>query len=199
MTTQLARLAPACPLLNKLTPPGTGGSSAGSADWSLSWMDLGSGYETMSLDGRLNGRTVIPHLTDDDLRRVYCVWCWPNLLCAINPDYMRALQFWPVDAGHSRIIYDVYFHANALARPDFDPSDVIAFTELLVREDLSVCELQQRGMRSRGYTPGRYAQIEGATHRFDAKVAALYADDGRTTIITRDGDYYRAASGDGHE
>ena len=187
------------PLLNKLTPPGTGGSIAGSADWSLSWMDLGSGYETMSINGRLNGRPVIPQLTGDDLRRVYYVWCWPNLLFAINPDYMRVLQFWPVDAGHSRIVYDVYFHADALAQPDFDPSDVIAFAELLVREDLSVCELQQRGMRSRGYTPGRYAQIEGATHRFDAKVADLYANDGRTTVITRDGDYYRAASGDGHE
>jgi Rieske 2Fe-2S family protein len=184
------------PLLNKLTPPGTGGSIAGSADWSLSWMDLGSGYETMSLSGRLSGRPVIPHLSGADLRRVYYVWCWPNLHFANNPDNMRVLQFWPVDAGHSRIVYDVCFHAAALTQPDFDPSDVIAFAELLVREDLSVCELQQRGMRSRGYTPGRYAQIEGATHRFDAKVADLYANDGQTTVVTRDGDYYRAA-GDG--
>ena len=54
-------------------------------------MDLGPGYETMSIDGRLNGRPVIPHLTGDDLRRVYYVWFWPNLLFAVNPDYMRSL------------------------------------------------------------------------------------------------------------
>ena len=186
------------PLLNKLTPPGAGGSLAGSADWSLSWMDLGRGYETMSIDGRLNGRPVIPHLAGDDLRRVHYVWIWPNLLCAINPDYMRALLFWPVDAEHARIVYDVYFHTDALAQPGFDPSGVIAFADLIVTEDLSVCELQQRGLRSRGYTPGRYSQIEGATHRFDAKVADLYANDGQTTVITRDGDYFQAAGSGGN-
>jgi Rieske 2Fe-2S family protein len=181
------------PLLNKLTPPGLGGLVANTPDWSLSWMELGIGYETMSIDGRLNGRPTLPSLDSADVRRVYYVWIWPNLLFSVNPDYMRSLQFWPIDAGHSRIVYDVYFHQDALAQPDFDPSGPVEFSDLIVREDLAVCELQQRGITSRGYTPGRYAQIEGATHRFDAKVADLYANDSQTTVVTRERDYYRVA------
>jgi Rieske 2Fe-2S family protein len=179
-------------LLTKLTPPGMGGVVATTWDWSLTWMNLGEDYETMSLTGRLNGRPPIPSLTGDDLRRVYYVWMWPNLLFSINPDYMRALQVWPVAAGRSRIDYDVFFHTDAIGRPGFDPSDVIDFADLIVREDIRPCELQQQGMASRGYIPGRYAQIEGATHRFDARCADLYAGDGMRTEIQRDGDYYRS-------
>ena len=146
----------------------------------------------MSLSGQLNGRPVIPALRGEDLRRVYYVWMWPNLLFSINPDYVRALQVWPIDEGHSRIDYDVFFHRDAIAQPKFDPSDVVDFADLIVREDIRPCELQQEGMRSRGYIPGRYAQVEGATHRFDARCADLYAADGQRTEIARDGDYYRS-------
>ncbi|MCC6313889.1 MAG: hypothetical protein IT337_07730, partial [Thermomicrobiales bacterium] len=63
----------------------------------------------------------------------------------------------------------------------FDPSDAIEFWDLTNRQDWSVCELQQRGTKSRAYTPGRYSAIESSVHGFDLMVADRYAADGVVT------------------
>ncbi len=47
--------------------------------------------------------------------------------------------------------------------PGFDPSDAIAFWDLTNRQDWHVCELQQRGTRSRSWTAGRYSNQEAGS------------------------------------
>jgi hypothetical protein len=72
-----------------------------------------------------------------------------------------------------------------MAKADFDPGDAIDFWDLTNRQDWHVCELQQRGTRSRAYTAGRYSAIESSVHGFDLLVADRYANDGIITPQVR--------------
>ena len=49
--------------------------------------------------------------------------------------------------------------------PDFDPTDAVDFWDLTNRQDWHVCELQQRGTRSRSWVSGRYSTIEPSRPR----------------------------------
>jgi Rieske 2Fe-2S family protein len=175
------------PLLNHLTPYNLGGYLPGAGQWAGSWMELTKDYETLSTDGYLHGRPIIPTMREEDLKRVYYAWIWPNLLFSLHPDFLMTHQVWPRDGERSRVICELYFHPSAMERTDFDPSGPAEFWDLTNRQDWHVCELQQAGTRSRAYTPGRYSEIEKMVHAFDAKVADKYAADGQTTIVVREG------------
>ena len=70
------------------------------------------------------------------------------------------------------------FEPETIAAPGFDPSDAIAFWDLTNRQDWHVCELQQRGTRSRSWIAGRYSNQEPSVHAFDLMAVDRYADDG---------------------
>ena len=53
------------------------------------------------------------------------------------------------------IVTDYLFRPEAIAAPDFDPSDVIEFSELVAHQDYTVCERVQRGCQLTGLQPRR--------------------------------------------
>jgi len=68
--------------------------------------------------------------------------------------------------------------------PGFDPSDAVEFWDLTNRQDWHVCELQQRGTRSRSWTAGRYSNQEPSVHAFDLMAVDRYAGDGESSRRT---------------
>ncbi|MDQ2965607.1 MAG: hypothetical protein M3R57_07140, partial [Chloroflexota bacterium] len=66
----------------------------------------------------------------------------------------------------------------------FDPSEAVGFWDLTNRQDWHVCELQQRGTRSRSWTAGRYSNQEPSVHAFDLMAVDRYAEDGQTSRRT---------------
>ncbi len=66
----------------------------------------------------------------------------------------------PRGAGHTTIEFDLLFHPDAIAAPDFDPSDAFDLWDLTNRQDWAICESVQRGMASRGFTQGWFAPME---------------------------------------
>lgn len=175
------------PLLNHITPAnlGRGVLLTGRGQWSCGTMVMTDDYETLSTDGYLHGRPVLPTMTEPDLKHVYYAWIWPNMLFSLHPDFLMIHQVWPIDVDRSIVICELFFHPTAMAKPDFDPSGPAEFWDITNREDWHVCELQQRGTKMRAFTPGRYASNEGTVHEFDVMVADRYADDGLTTITPR--------------
>jgi hypothetical protein len=94
----------------------------------------------------------------------------------------------PAGAGHTRIVCDWLFEPSTIAEPGFDPADAIGFWDLTNRQDWHVCELQQRGTRSRSWVAGRYSNQEPSVHAFDLMCVDRYADDGvgsRRTVRSR--------------
>ncbi len=169
------------PQLNRLSPYDRGWNLESNGPWAGGWMELVDAADTMSTDGASHGRPALDGIGDENLRRVYYVVLWPNLLLSLHPDYVMTHQVWPIDAERSRVVCDWLFDPRTMAQPGFDPSDAVDFWDLTNRQDWAVCERQQQGTRSRAYVPGRYSLMEDMVHAFDLMAADRYADDGITT------------------
>lgn len=79
---------------------------------------------------------------------------FPNMFVNLLPDHVTYEILWPVTPDLTRIVYGFLLHPDAMSRPDFDASDIYEFRDLIVRQDLAVCELAQKGVRSRAYDRG---------------------------------------------
>ena len=175
------------PQLNKLTPYDLGGDYDPDGAWQGGWMELVGGAETMALDGghgSRHGRPPMCGITAEDEVRIYYYVLWPLTFLSIHPDYLLVHRLEPIDAGHTRVICEWLFEAETIALPDFDPSEPVAFWDLTNRQDWHVCELQQRGTRSRSWVAGRYSNNEASVQAFDLMVADRYAGDGRESHRT---------------
>jgi Rieske 2Fe-2S family protein len=129
-------------------------------------MVLRDGVETMSMSGK---RTVpiIPGLPPDDHRLVYYYVMYPNMLLSPHPDYVLVHTAWPLAPNRTRVVCEWLFTQEAMARPDFDPTDMVEFWDVTNRQDWGLCERAQLGAQSRGYRPGPYQASEDCVHTFD--------------------------------
>ncbi|MFL5684306.1 MAG: aromatic ring-hydroxylating oxygenase subunit alpha [Chloroflexota bacterium] len=177
------------PQLNKLTPYDLGGDFSPDGPWQGGWMELVGDADTMALaGGHRAGRPAMAGMTELDDRRIYYYLIWPSTFLSIHPDYLLVHRLEPVGADHTRITCDWLFEPSTIAAPAFDPSDAIGFWDLTNRQDWHVCELQQRGTRSRSWVAGRFSNQEPSVHAFDLMCVDRYADDGvgsRRTVRSR--------------
>lgn len=129
-------------------------------------MLLREGMETMSMSGK---RTVpvIPGLRPEDHRYVYYYLVYPSFFLSPHPDYVLTHTAWPIAPDRTRIICEWLFTEEALARPDFDPRDMVEFWDVTNRQDWGLCERTQLGAKSRGFRPGPYHPSEDCVHTFD--------------------------------
>src|SRR6476469_5934060 len=175
------------PQLNKLTPYDLGGDYDPDGAWQGGWMELVGGAETMALDGghgSRHGRPPMCGITAEDEVRIYYYVLWPLTFLSIHPDYLLVHRLEPIDASHTRVICEWLFEEETIALPDFDPAEPIAFWDLTNRQDWHVCELQQRGTKSRSWVAGRYSNNEASVQAFDLMVADRYASDGQESHRT---------------
>jgi Rieske 2Fe-2S family protein len=163
------------PELNALSHYRSGEDIAGEGLWCGGSMTLTEGAETMGREGGSGGgRPAISGLEGPDLTKVLYFVLFPNALVSLHPDYVMLHTLWPRDAGRTEVTCEWFFEPETIAAEGFDPEDAIDFWDQVNREDWHVCELAQKGMRSRGYTAGRYSNQEGDVHAFDVMVAERY-------------------------
>ena len=169
---------PLHPQLNRLTPYDVGGDYAPGGAWQGGWMELVAGAETMALDGgrgSKHGRPPMCGMTTEDERRIFYYVLWPTVFLSIHPDYLLVHRLIPLAPDRTTVVCQLLFEPETMARPDFDPSDAIAFWDLTNSQDWHVCELQQRGTKSSSWISGRYSNQEASVHAFDLMVAERYA------------------------
>jgi hypothetical protein len=94
---------------------------------------------------------------------------------SIHPDYLLVHRLVPVAPDRTTVTCQLLFEPATMAAPDFDPADAVAFWDLTNSQDWHVCEMQQRGTRSRSWVSGRYSNQEASVHAFDQMVAERYA------------------------
>jgi Rieske 2Fe-2S family protein len=135
-------------------------------------MRLRDGIGTFSLDGQLR-RACLPGLDANECRHVYFFAVLPNLLLSLHPDYVMVCTLWPRAVDRTEIVCEWLFQPDALAAPEFDPDDAVAFWDLTNRQDWHVCEQMQLGLRSRAYRPGPYSHREDLLHGFDKLIVEL--------------------------
>jgi Rieske 2Fe-2S family protein len=108
-------------------------------------------------------RAPFPGLDDAEKVRHKGELLYPNLMLSLSADHVAAFTLWPVAADRTRIVCDLLFAPEEVARPGFDPSDAVDFWDLVNGQDWAVCESVQRGMSSRAYTQGWFAPMEDAS------------------------------------
>ncbi|MFN8160122.1 MAG: aromatic ring-hydroxylating dioxygenase subunit alpha [Solirubrobacterales bacterium] len=161
------------PELNALSPYDSGEAFEGAGQWCGGSLDLIEGAETMARNGG-GERAPIAGLSGAELRSVLYVTLFPNALVSFHPDYVMLHTLWPLAPDRTLVTCEWLFEPATIAAEGFDPSDAVDFWDQVNREDWHVCELTQKGVASRGYSPGRYAIDEDDTHAFDRMVAERY-------------------------
>ena len=107
-----------------------------------------------------SARAPFAGLDDDERVRHKGELLYPNLLLSLSADHVVAFTLWPQGPTHTTIACDFLFDPAEMAKPGFDPSDAVNFWDLVNRQDWTICEGVQRGMRSRMFEHGFYAPME---------------------------------------
>jgi Rieske 2Fe-2S family protein len=159
-----------CPLvhpqLDKLSPSDSGRNDLSEGPFLGGYSELREHGTSLATSGR-SSREPVGSVGGDDLDRVYYYTIFPSLLLSLHPDYAMVHYCKPLAADRTEVVCAWLFDPGAMAKLDFDPSDVVEFWDLTNRQDWHVNELTQRGLYSRAYSPGPYSNAEGLLSAFD--------------------------------
>ncbi len=161
------------PELCVLSPPDSGDNIFAAGMWAGGTMVLEPHATTMSLDGRSDA-LMLRGLDAQQLRSVAYIGLFPNLLVSMHPDYIMTHRIEPRSAGETFVECQWLFAPEAVARPDFDPSNTVDFWDLTNRQDWSACEGVQRGLQSRAFVPGPFSTKENAVADWVNWIARCY-------------------------
>ena len=123
-------------------PAGTGGSplAAGAVTWSLDGATRLPAFPALSEKERRAGMTFRTLL--------------PAMFVVAHVDYVRTVRVRPLGPEQTELVVDWLVSREARASPVFDVEELVALGRLVVRQDGRVCEINQRGLRSRAHTAG---------------------------------------------
>jgi|SRR5580700_89940 Rieske 2Fe-2S family protein len=108
-------------------------------------------------------RTAFATLSDDEKVRHKGELIYPNFMLSLAAEHVAAFSLQPHGPASTTIVCDFLFHPDEMAKPGFDPGDVVDFWDLVNRQDWKICESVQAGMRSRAFHHGYYAPMEDAS------------------------------------
>ncbi len=100
----------------------------------------------------------------DDLTTDY-FWIFPNWMLNCYPDNVSLNIVLPVDAERSLAIFEWYLRPKDHSSPAAKAS--VEFSDQIQMEDVGICEVVQKNLRSRSYTHGRFSvKQEKGVHAF---------------------------------
>ena len=105
-------------------------------------------------------RRAFPGLTDDERVRHKGELAYPNLFLSVACDHVAAFILRPRAAERTEITCHFLFERHEMEKPSFDPSDAVDFWDLVNRQDWTVCEAVQEGIRARVHGHGYFAPME---------------------------------------
>ena len=168
---------PVHPQLQRQTPSAKAESLLSRGPWQGGWMPLRPGAETVSLDGARHGRPLLRKV-GVDAKGALDYLLFPNLFLSLQPDYLLAYHLSPVSHEETAVTFDVLFDPGAPldAAGAVAADDVHDFWATTNSQDFAICQRQQEGAASPGFSPGPYAPVEEGVHEFDMIVAQRYAE-----------------------
>ncbi|MBS0432064.1 MAG: Rieske 2Fe-2S domain-containing protein [Proteobacteria bacterium] len=99
---------------------------------------------------------------------------WPNTMLNVMPGRLQTNRVLPTGPQQCRVVFDYYYPAEALADESRRSQDR-AFSDLVQREDVDMCEHVQRGLASGSYEAGRLNPLrENGVHHFHELLREAY-------------------------
>ncbi|MFE3328937.1 aromatic ring-hydroxylating dioxygenase subunit alpha [Streptomyces sp. NPDC059176] len=115
----------------------------------------------------------IPGMSDDEAGSYYGALIFPGMFLDVSGCEVVASMVQPTGPASSRIVTDYLFHPDSVASPDFDPSAVVEFNELVAGQDNTVCERTQKGVMSRAFSRGVYPEKDADVHAFESRYTSM--------------------------
>jgi Rieske 2Fe-2S family protein len=119
---------------------------------------------------------VMPGFAEHEANSIYSACLFPNMFLDISGTSTVATSLQPLGPERTRVVSEYLFRPEVIDAPDFDPSEIVDFNELVGHQDYVVCERVQKGVRSRAFTHGVYADKDELPYEFN-----------RTYLAARDG------------
>ena len=103
-----------------------------------------------------------------DVAEAVYVWLFPNVMLNVYMGQMQTNVVLPMGHDRTKVIFEWYSATPpADASQDADWARLLAFSDEIQDEDIRICEVVQRNLRSRVYDRGRYsAARENGVHHF---------------------------------
>jgi Rieske 2Fe-2S family protein len=114
------------------------------------------GQRTISPDGRQVVARTLGDVAVDDVGSLRFS-LYPGVFAHVHADYAVLIQLLPTGPRGTRVSCRWLVHAKAEEGRDFDRETLLEVWRTTNDEDRVLCERNQRGIDSRGYRPGPYA------------------------------------------
>lgn len=99
---------------------------------------------------------------------------WPNTLLNVLPDRMQTNRVIPLGPGRCRVTFDYFYPVGTPNLESLHAQDH-AFSDLVQRQDIDMCEIVQRGLASGSYQSGRLnPKRENGVHHFHELLREAY-------------------------
>jgi Rieske 2Fe-2S family protein len=133
---------------------------------------LASGAVTWTLDGTTS-LPPFPDLDESERRAgMTFLTLLPGMFVVAHVDYVRTVRVRPLGPEQTELIVDWLVSPAARAGPEFDLEKLLALGRLVVAQDGRVCEINQRGLRSRAHAAGVLVPQEHGVHELHRWVRA---------------------------
>ena len=97
---------------------------------------------------------LLPNVEPADADYYFGATVFPNGFVDITGTSAIVTTMFPKGPSRTQIVTEYLFAPSTVAQPDFDPSPIVDFSELVAAQDYSVCEMVQRGVSSSRFTSG---------------------------------------------
>jgi Rieske 2Fe-2S family protein len=105
-------------------------------------------------------RSPFAGLNEDERVRHKGELVYPNLFLSLACDHVAAFILRPRAAERTDITCYFLFESREIDKAGFDPADAVDFWDLVNRQDWTICETVQQGIRARVHTHGYFAPME---------------------------------------
>ena len=101
------------------------------------------------------------------LKEALYFWVFPNIMLNFYPDNLSTNVIVPLSHDKTLTIFEWYFHDADLPQARERVAKAVAFSDVVQKEDIHICEAVQRGLQSATYDRGRYSvKRENGVHHF---------------------------------
>ncbi len=111
------------------------------------------------------------YLRSEEESQALYYWVFPNLMLNFYPDNMQVNLIVPLTHERTLTIFEWYFKQPGTGEGWESMQQSIAFSDQVQKEDMEICEMVQRGLKSRAYNQGRFSvKRENGVHHFQSLV-----------------------------
>lgn len=112
-------------------------------------------------------------------QEVYFFYFFPNIIVGVTPDYYIFQRIVPIDAEHSIVKNDIYFHKDVPQHMiEAQKGDLVDFWINLNEEDKMLCEAAQKGLVNFNHNKTFTKQYDHLRFAFEDRVVKVLKENG---------------------